>query len=129
MDDRQKTPRGHPNFNSYMKNLCILVFWTDRRTDRQEDREINLEEPIRLPSPHRINFSVCLSVRLSVCPSIWNMKTRRFFYVGIKIRVSTWSVLSIVHPLQTPIPMYKKNIRVQQENSYKITYCLHVFPT
>jgi hypothetical protein len=29
----------------------------------QEGMSINLEEPIRLPSPNRINFSVCLSVR------------------------------------------------------------------
>ncbi len=47
-----------------------------------------LEEPIRLPSPHRINFSVCLSVCLSVCssicPSIWNMKTRRIFTQELK---------------------------------------------
>jgi hypothetical protein len=43
---------------------------------------INLEELIRLPSPHQINFSVCLSVCpfvcLSVCLFVWNMKTRRF---------------------------------------------------
>ncbi len=35
---------------------------------------VYLEETIRLPSPHRINFSVCLSVclsvRLSVCPFV-----------------------------------------------------------
>jgi hypothetical protein len=31
---------------------------------------INMEEPIRLPSPHRINFSVHLSVCLSVHSSI-----------------------------------------------------------
>ncbi len=45
------------------------------------------------------------------------------------MRVSTWSFLSIVHPLRIPIPMYKKKVRVQQENSQKITYCLHVLPT
>jgi hypothetical protein len=28
-DDGQKTPRGHPNSNSYMKNLRVLVFRTD----------------------------------------------------------------------------------------------------
>ncbi len=38
MDDGQKTPRGHPDFNSYMKILHVLVFMTDRQTDR----EINL---------------------------------------------------------------------------------------
>ena len=28
----------------------------------------------------------------------------------MKIRVSSWSFLSVVHPLQIPIPMYKKKI-------------------
>jgi hypothetical protein len=37
MDDGQKTPRGHPEFNSYMKILRIFIF----RTDRQPDRDIN----------------------------------------------------------------------------------------
>jgi hypothetical protein len=32
------------------------------------------------------------------------------FHVGMKIRVSTWSFLSVVHPLRIPIPMYKKKI-------------------
>ncbi len=38
----------------------------------------DMEEPIRLPSPHWINFSVCSSVRLFVCSSVCllSMKTR-----------------------------------------------------
>ncbi len=28
--NRQITPRGYPNFNSYVKNLRVLVFQTDR---------------------------------------------------------------------------------------------------
>ncbi len=36
----------------------------------------------------------------------------------MKIRVSMWSFLSVIHPLQIPIPMYKKKIWIQQE------YCL-----
>jgi hypothetical protein len=32
-DDGQKTPRGYPNFNSYVKNLPVLVFWTEGRTE------------------------------------------------------------------------------------------------
>jgi hypothetical protein len=43
--------------------------------------------------------------------------------------VSTWSFLFVVHPLRIPIPMRKKKIQVQQENSLKITYCLRVLPT
>jgi hypothetical protein len=35
MDNGQKTPCGHPNFNSYVKNLRVLVFQTDGQTDRQ----------------------------------------------------------------------------------------------
>jgi hypothetical protein len=37
MDDGQMTPRGNPNFNSYVKNLCFLVFQTDGRIDGQID--------------------------------------------------------------------------------------------
>jgi hypothetical protein len=81
---------------------------------------LNLEEPIRLPSPHRINFSVCLFVCLEY-------ENAYILNVGIKIRVSTWSFLSIVRPLRLPIPMCEKKVRVQQENSYKITYCYVYF--
>jgi hypothetical protein len=35
-----------------------------------------------------------------------------------------WSFLSVVHPLQIPIPMCKKKIHVQQKKLYNITYCL-----
>jgi hypothetical protein len=38
MDNGQKTPRGNPNFNFYVKNLRFFVFWTDRQTDRWMDR-------------------------------------------------------------------------------------------
>jgi hypothetical protein len=37
MDDGQKTPRGHPVFNSYVKILRVLVFRTDGRTDGRMD--------------------------------------------------------------------------------------------
>jgi hypothetical protein len=42
-NDRQMTPRGYPNFNSYVKNLCVLVF----RTDGQKNTPAahGLEEP------------------------------------------------------------------------------------
>ncbi len=50
MDDKQKTPRGYTDFNSYVKILRVFIFQTDGRTDRQMDgwtdgwmdREINL---------------------------------------------------------------------------------------
>jgi hypothetical protein len=41
MDDGQKTPRGHPNFDSYVKILLVFVFRTDGRTERQTDRQRN----------------------------------------------------------------------------------------
>ncbi len=31
MDDAQKTPRGHPDFNSYVQNLHVFIFQTDRQ--------------------------------------------------------------------------------------------------
>jgi hypothetical protein len=40
-DDRQITLRGYPNFDSYVKNLCVLVFRMDGQIDRQTDGEIN----------------------------------------------------------------------------------------
>jgi hypothetical protein len=41
-DDGQKTPRGHPNFNSYVKNLRVLVFITDRQTDGRTETLISV---------------------------------------------------------------------------------------
>jgi hypothetical protein len=29
-NNRQMTPRGYPNLNSYVKKLRVLVFWMDR---------------------------------------------------------------------------------------------------
>jgi hypothetical protein len=41
----------------------FYVFSYSRQKDKLTDREINLEEPIRLPSPHRINVSASACVR------------------------------------------------------------------
>jgi hypothetical protein len=43
MDDGQKTPRGHPDFNSYVKILRVFIDngRTNRQTDGQTDGEIN----------------------------------------------------------------------------------------
>ena len=35
------TPCGYPKFDSYVKNLRVLVFITDGQTDRQPDRQRN----------------------------------------------------------------------------------------
>jgi hypothetical protein len=40
-EDGQMTPPGYPNFDSYIKNLRVLVFQTDGQTDRQTDGEIH----------------------------------------------------------------------------------------
>jgi hypothetical protein len=32
LNDRQMTPRGYPNFNSYKKNLRVFVFRMDGQT-------------------------------------------------------------------------------------------------
>jgi hypothetical protein len=56
-------------------------------------------------SPRTAGVFLCLSICLSVHPSVMNTKTRRFFHVGIKIKISTWSHLSVVPPLRIPIPM------------------------
>jgi hypothetical protein len=34
MDDGQKTPRGHPNFNSYIQNQRFFIFQTEGQIDR-----------------------------------------------------------------------------------------------
>ncbi len=40
-DDAQKTPRGHPDFNSHVQNQRVFIFQTDRQTDGEADREIH----------------------------------------------------------------------------------------
>ncbi len=104
MDDGKKTPHGHPDFNSYVKILRVLVFQsgrqTDGRTDGQTDREINL---------------------------VWASLTKFFqVNVGIKISVSMWIHLSLVPPLQIPIPtsrivLYLKFVSNIKNYFYSIT--------
>ncbi len=81
---RQKKPffffRSQPPQSSTVTWLWLTE--TDNiifARSRGSNDNINLEELVRLPSSHRINFSVCLFVHLFVCPSVWNMKTRRIF--------------------------------------------------
>jgi hypothetical protein len=40
MDDGQKTPREHPDFNSYVKFLRVFI--KNRQMDRQTDRHLYL---------------------------------------------------------------------------------------
>jgi hypothetical protein len=62
----------------------------------------------RLDNTAPCSPQITVSVRPSVCPSVRleYQKTYYIFNVGIKIRVSTWSHLSIVRLLQMPIPTY-----------------------
>jgi hypothetical protein len=61
MDDGQKTPRGHPEFHSYVKILRVFIF-QPLQTDGITDRETNtlalrgLEEPF---------FQLCCCVSFS----------------------------------------------------------------
>ncbi len=43
MDDGQKTPRGHPDFNSYVKIQPVFIDngQTDKQTNGRTDREIH----------------------------------------------------------------------------------------
>ncbi len=79
----------------------LVLFWPSLSlsTLRVTTIRIYLEEPIRLPSPHQINFSVCLSVCLSVhtsvCPfvhlsGIWKHVDfeRRIQNQGVHVKVS-----------------------------------------
>jgi hypothetical protein len=50
MDGGQRTPRGHPDFNSYVKILRVLVFRTDGRTDGQTERQTEKLIRCGLPS-------------------------------------------------------------------------------
>jgi hypothetical protein len=106
------------NTYSYVREESL---GSTRKSQMVDTRNLKIVVPpahaqqVWLPSPHRINFSVCLSVRLFVCSSVIYENTLNF-HVGIKIRVSTWSFLSVLHPLRIPIPMYEKKVRVQQEN-------------
>ncbi len=67
MDDGQKTPRGHPNFNSYAQNLRVLVFRTYSQMDRRTEKLIrcglgNLSVPPGTPAAHGLEerFSAVL---------------------------------------------------------------------
>ena len=116
------------NKKIHTKLLIVYMYFQPNSCNTYADREwaqgTFLTQRRKVPPAHaqRVYFSVCSSV----CPLYENTQN---FHIGIKIRVSTWSFLSVVHPLQIPIPMCEKKILVQQENLYKITYCLHVFPT
>jgi hypothetical protein len=41
MVDGQMTPRGYPNFNFYVKNLCVLISWMDGQMDRWTDGQMD----------------------------------------------------------------------------------------
>ncbi len=63
-----------------------------KKTPPAHAQRVYLEERSE-GSLHRISFSVC--------PEYQNTK---IFHVGSKIRVSTWSHLSVIPPLRIPIP-------------------------
>ncbi len=92
--------------------LSTLVVWKTNTfflPEQKPDTTAQLEKSSS--SPRAASVFLCPFV----CLSVIYEKTLNFC-VGIKIRVSTWSFLSVVHPLQIPIPMYEKKVWVQQEN-------------
>ncbi len=61
-DDGQNTPREYTKFNSYIKNLQVLVFqsdgWTDRRTDGQRHLSGGGLGNLSIP-PHHLPVLIC----------------------------------------------------------------------
>ncbi len=92
------TPVPPSTYHTYLplhSNFLMLEHHVMTLTWRNVVREAHTE----LMSP-----SVCPSVFPSIRPSVWNTKARRFFNVGVKIRVSRWNHLSVLRPLEIPIP-------------------------
>ncbi len=66
MDNGQKTPRGHPSFNSYVKNLCIFVFRMDGWTDRQTETLIRCGIPSLCSSRFRVLVTCITNLILAI---------------------------------------------------------------
>ncbi len=71
-----------------------------------------------------VHPSVHPSIHLPIHPSIYlsGIPKKVNFNVGIKIRVSTWSHLSVICPLQIPIPMCAKKMWNQYKNSQNVFF-------
>jgi hypothetical protein len=74
-----------------------------------------------------ISLSVHLSVCLFIRPSVRNTKNTQILNIRIKIRVPTWSFLSVAHSLRIPIPICEEKFWVQQENSYIYLLIVYVY--
>ena len=65
----------------------------------------------KIPQTRFLGYNIGIScipsqnAKISEMSEVWKHVV---FHMGMKIRVSTWSFLSVVHPLQIPIPMYEK---------------------
>ncbi len=64
MDDGQKTPCGHPDFNSYVKILCVFIWngQTNRHTDRRTDKLIQCGLGNLIGSPSYIDLKCVIVV-------------------------------------------------------------------
>ncbi len=80
MDNGQMTPRGHPDFNSYIKNLRVLVFRTDGRTDR----DIN---PVwaSLTMVLQVKLTLKGSKLLTLCEENLSTSVHFHHFIGISI--------------------------------------------
>jgi hypothetical protein len=84
MNDGQKTPRGHPNLNSYI-NIYVFWYtgWTDGRTDRWTEKSIRCGLGNLLVPPGKgksVNLSaVDLSILLDFqAPELTDWQINRF---------------------------------------------------
>jgi hypothetical protein len=79
MDDGQKTPRGHPDFYSYVKILRIFIW--NGQTNGQTDGEIHLEE---------LFFQLCC------CVSFWFWREIGFGFTYLRTLLNRLSAKSVL---------------------------------
>jgi hypothetical protein len=84
-DNAQKTPRGHPDFYSYVQNLHVFIFQTDRRTDKQTNR---LRKTLAARGLEELFFPVVL-----LCQFLVLAGNRFWFYTLIYLKYNTVVVL------------------------------------
>ncbi len=72
MDNGQKTPHGHPDFNSYVKILRDFIFGTDKQTDYMRGTALNISS-----SPYSNLFSIEYATSKKGCVTLLPEQTDR----------------------------------------------------
>jgi hypothetical protein len=87
MNNGQKTPRGHPDFNSYVNTPHVMVFQTDRQTDRWTDGRT--ETLIRGGFPHYVPPGKPASYTCKIRSNSWmKFKLESYLYkVEVQVRI------------------------------------------